>query len=219
LSDIYPVKPEIAARSYIPSREEYERLYRLSLDNPQWFWGEQAKNLSWFHPWQNVLDADYDEVDFSWFSGGRLNASFNCIDRHLEERGEQTAIIWAQDEPGAYRHITYRELKHQVCRVANVLTGPRHQARRPRLHLPRHDAGARLHDAGVRRGSAVHCALPSVFGGLQRGVSCATQSWTSACRMVVTGNEGLRGGQERSRSRRPSTKASRALSLVRGRCW
>ena len=121
MSDLYPVKPHVAARSHLNSRAEYDRLYRLSLDNPEWFWAEQAKALSWFHPWQTVFDADYDEVDFAWFSAGRLNASFNCVDRHLETLGDRTAIIWAQDEPGAYRHISYRELKHNVCRVANVL--------------------------------------------------------------------------------------------------
>jgi acetyl-CoA synthetase len=120
IETLYPVKPHVAARAHLNSLREYERLYRLSLDNPEWFWGEQAKALSWFHPWQNVLDADYEEVDFSWFSGGRLNASFNCIDRHLATQGDRTAIIWAQDEVGVYKHITYRELKHQVCRVANV---------------------------------------------------------------------------------------------------
>ena len=135
MSDLYPVKPHVAARSHLNSRAEYERLYRLSLDNPEWFWGEQAKAISWFHPWQTVFDADYDEVDFAWFSGGRLNASFNCVDRHLETLGDRTAIIWAQDEPGAYRHISYRELKHNVCRVANVLLAPRRPQGRPGLHL------------------------------------------------------------------------------------
>ena len=118
---VYPVKSHIAARAYLSSLPEYERLYRLSLDNPEWFWGEQAKAISWFHEWQTVIDADYEEVDFSWFSGGRLNASFNCVDRHLKTQGDLTAIIWVEDEVGKYKHISYRELKHNVCRVANVL--------------------------------------------------------------------------------------------------
>src|SRR5439155_18612366 len=119
--DLYPVKPHIRERAYVASLEEYQRLYRLSLDNPEWFWGEQAKAITWFHPWHKVLDADLEEIDFAWFLGGRLNACFNCVDRHLDSRAEQTAIIWAGDEPGDYRHISYRELKHNVCRVANVL--------------------------------------------------------------------------------------------------
>jgi acetyl-CoA synthetase len=121
VSERYEVKDALRARAHINSMEEYERLYRLSLDNPEWFWAEQAKRLSWFHPWTMVFDADYEEVDFSWFSGGRLNACYNCVDRHVPERGEQTAIIWASDEPGIYKHISYRELKHQVARMANVL--------------------------------------------------------------------------------------------------
>ena len=119
--DLYPVKPHIRERAHIKTMEEYQRLYRLSLDNPEWFWGEQAKTLTWFHPWQSVFDADYREVDFSWFLGGRINACFNCVDRHLPHLGDKTAIIWAQDEPGQYTHISYRELKHNVARVANVL--------------------------------------------------------------------------------------------------
>ena len=74
---------------HLKGMEEYQRLYRLSLDNPEWFWAEQAKALIWFHPWQSVFDADYDEVDFAWYSGGRLNASFNCVDRHLQRLGDR----------------------------------------------------------------------------------------------------------------------------------
>ena len=118
---LYPVKPQVAARAHLNSLQEYQRLYRLSLDSPEWFWGEQARTLDWFHPWNNVLDADYQEIDFAWYSGGRLNVCFNCVDRHLEKHGDRTAIIWAADEPGVYKHVSYRELKHQVCRVANVL--------------------------------------------------------------------------------------------------
>lgn len=103
---MHPVKEDIRARAYIKTMEEYERLYRLSMDNPEWFWGEQAKTLTWFHPWTSVLDVDYDEADFAWFSGGRLNACFNCVDRHLPALANRTAIIWAQDEPGLYTHIS-----------------------------------------------------------------------------------------------------------------
>ena len=99
-SRLVPAKQHFVARAHINSVEEYQRLYRLSLDNPEWFWAEQAQAIDWFHPWQTVFDADYDEVDFAWYSGGRLNACFNCVDRHLKERGNQTAIIWAGDEPG-----------------------------------------------------------------------------------------------------------------------
>jgi acetyl-CoA synthetase len=188
---LVPVKPGIAARSHVGSLREYERLYRLSLDNPEWFWGEQAKALSWFHPWESVLDADYDQVDFAWYSGGRLNASFNCIDRHLKAQGDRTAIVWAQDEPGAYRHISYRELKHSVCRIANVLLS--HGVKRGDrvcIYMSMIPELAFTMLACARIG-AVHSV---VFGGFS-AESLRDRIVDARCRMVVTANEGLRGGK------------------------
>jgi acetyl-CoA synthetase len=116
-----PVQPHIAANAKIRGMEEYERLYRESLRDPEGFWSERAKALTWFHPPYSTLDADLEEVDFSWFSGGRLNASFNCVDRHASATPDKVAIIWAKNEPGEYQRITFRELKHHVGRMANVL--------------------------------------------------------------------------------------------------
>jgi acetyl-CoA synthetase len=189
--DMYPVKPHVAQRAYINSMEEYQRLYRLSLDNPDWFWGEQAKAITWYHPWQRVFDADYEEVDFSWFSGGRLNASFNCIDRHLSTLGDHTAIIWAQDEPGVYTRISYGELKHQVCRVANVLL--RHGVRkgdRVCLYLTMMPELVYAMLACARIG-AIHSV---VFGGFSAD-ALRDRIVDARCKMVVTANEGLRGGK------------------------
>jgi acetyl-CoA synthetase len=188
---LVPIKPWIAARSHVGSLGEYERLYRLSLDNPEWFWGEQAKALDWFHHWESVLDADYEQVDFAWFSGGRLNVSFNCIDRHLKAHGDRTAIIWAQDEPGAYRHISYRELKHNVCRIANVLLA--HGVKRGDrvcLYMTMMPELAFTMLACARIG-AVHSV---VFGGFS-AESLRDRIVDARCRMVVTANEGLRGGK------------------------
>jgi acetyl-CoA synthetase len=189
--DIYPVKPHVAEGAHINSMAEYERLYRLSLDNPDWFWGEQAEALTWYHPWHSVFDADYEEVDFAWFSGGRLNACFNCVDRHLRDRGEQTAIIWAADEPGTYRHISYRELKHNVCRVANVLKA--HGVRRGDrvcIYMPMIPETAYAMLACARIG-AVHSV---VFGGFS-AESLRDRIVDAQCRVVLTANEGLRGGK------------------------
>ena len=83
--EIYPVKPEIARVAHVGSMEEYKRLYGLSMADPERFWAEQAETLTWFHKWSTVFDADYEEVDFGWFLGGRLNACFNCVDRHLKD--------------------------------------------------------------------------------------------------------------------------------------
>ena len=189
--DIYPVKPHVAEGAHINSMAEYERLYRLSLDNPDWFWGEQAEALTWYHPWHSVFDADYEEVDFAWFSGGRLNACFNCVDRHLRDRAEQTAIIWAADEPGTYRHISYRELKHNVCRVANVLKA--HGVRRGDrvcIYMPMIPETAYAMLACARIG-AVHSV---VFGGFS-AESLRDRIVDAQCRVVLTANEGLRGGK------------------------
>jgi acetyl-CoA synthetase len=189
--DVYPVKPHIAGRAHINSRQEYERLYRLSLDNPEWFWGEQAKGLTWFHPWHSVLDVDYEEVDFAWYSGGRLNAAFNCVDRHLPALADRTAIIWAQDEVGAYKHISYRELKHSVCRIANVLLA--HGVRkgdRVCIYMPMIPHLAYTMLACARIG-AVHSV---VFGGFS-AEALRDRIVDARCKVVVTANEGLRGGK------------------------
>ncbi len=97
-----PVKPQIAARAKVRSLEEYQEMYRRSLEQPEAFWREQA-GARLVPPPRQVLDADIEEVDFSWYAGGRLNACYNCVDRHLATRGDKTAIIWAGDEPGEYR--------------------------------------------------------------------------------------------------------------------
>ncbi|MEI7892453.1 MAG: acetate--CoA ligase [Myxococcales bacterium] len=188
---MYAVKPHIRAHAHVSSMEEYQRLYRLSLDNPEWFWGEQAKILTWFHPWTTVLDADYEEVDFAWFSGARLNACYNCVDRHIQDKGDKTAIIWAADEPGVYRHITYREMKHTVCRMANVLLA--HGVRkgdRVCIYMPMIPETAFMMLACARIG-AVHSV---VFGGFS-AESLRDRIIDAKCRVVVTANEGVRGGK------------------------
>jgi acetyl-CoA synthetase len=190
-NDTYPVKPHIAQRAYINTMEEYQRLYRLSLDNPEWFWGEQAKALTWYHPWQRVFDADYEEVDFAWFSGGRLNASFNCIDRHLSTLGSTTAIIWAQDEPDEYTHITYGNLKHHVCRVANVLLKHGvHKGDRVCIYMTMIPQLVYTMLACARIG-AIHSV---VFGGFSAD-ALRDRIVDARCKVVVTANEGMRGGK------------------------
>ena len=207
--DLFSVKPHIRERAHIKTMEEYQRLYRLSLDNPEWFWGEQAKSLTWFHPWQSVFDADYKEVDFSWFSGGRLNACFNCVDRHLPHLGDKTALIWAQDEPGVYTHITYRDLKHQVARVANVLlhNGVK-KGDRVCIYLTMIPELVYTMLACARIG-AVHSV---VFGGFS-AESLRDRIVDAHCKVVVTANEGLRGGK-RVPLKRTVDRAIEGMSLV-----
>ena len=189
--DIYPVQPHIRERAHLQSMAEYEQMYRRSLDDPSGFWAEQAKRLEWFHPWNTVFDADYEEVDFSWFSGGRLNACFNCVDRHLETRGEQTAIIWAADEPGVYRHISYRELKHHVCRLANVLLAHGiKKGDRVCIYMPMIPETVYAMLACARIG-AVHSV---VFGGFS-SEALRDRIVDARCKLLVTANEGMRGGK------------------------
>ncbi|MCC7012400.1 MAG: acetate--CoA ligase [Planctomycetes bacterium] len=189
--DIFPVKSHVKERAHVHSLQQYERMYRQSIDNPARFWSEQAKAIDWFHPWTTVFDADYSEVDFAWFSGGRLNACYNCVDRHLETRGEQTAIIWAADEPGVYRHISYRELKHNVCRLANVLLAQGvKKGDRVCIYMPMIPEAVYAMLACARIG-AVHSV---VFGGFS-AEALRDRIVDARCKVLITANEGLRGGR------------------------
>ena len=192
MPDVYDVKPRIRERAHIQSMEEYQRLYRRSLEEPAVFWAEQADILDWFHPWHTVFDADYEEVDFGWYLGGRLNACFNCVDRHIEKHGEKTAIIWAADEPGVYRHVSYRELKHNVCKLANVLLA--HGVKkgdRVCIYMPMIPETAFAMLACARIG-AVHSV---VFGGFSAD-SLRDRILDAGCKVLITANEGSRGGKK-----------------------
>ncbi|HSS77066.1 MAG TPA: acetate--CoA ligase [Thermoanaerobaculia bacterium] len=186
-----PVKPHIAERAHIKSLAEYQQMYRRSVEQPDEFWREMSGIVDWYYPPRNVVDVDFDEVDFAWFSGGRLNACYNCVDRHLATKGEQTAIIWAGDEPGDYRYITYREIKHNVARIANVLLS--HGVRkgdRVCIYLPMIPELAYSMLACARIG-AVHSV---VFAGFS-AESLRDRILDAGCKVVFTANEGLRGGR------------------------
>ncbi|PJA76617.1 acetate--CoA ligase [bacterium CG_4_9_14_3_um_filter_65_15] len=190
-SEVYGPNPDVAATSHIGTMEEYQRLYRLSLDDPETFWAKQAEGLTWFHPFRQVFDNDYGNVDFSWFLGGRLNACYNCVDRHLGDKADQDALIWVKDEPGEYEHITYRQLKHSVARVANVLKA--HGVRkgdRVAIYMPMIPELAYTMLACARIG-AIHSII---FGGFS-SEAIRDRILDAECRLVVTANEGLRGGK------------------------
>ena len=186
-----PVKKHIAERAHIASLEHYRMLYRRSLEDAEGFWREQAERLSWFHPPTTIFDHDPREVDFSWFGGGRLNACFNCVDRHLGERGDKPAILWVGDEPGDYRSLSYRDLKHLVARIANVLLA--HGVRRGdrvAVYLPMIPELAATMLACARIG-AVHSV---VFAGFS-AEALRGRILDAGAKVVVTANEGLRGGK------------------------
>ncbi|HEV3339184.1 MAG TPA: acetyl-coenzyme A synthetase N-terminal domain-containing protein, partial [Pirellulales bacterium] len=118
-SRVFPPSAEFAAQANIKSEEDYNRLWTRAKDDPAGFWGEMAANLHWFRKWDKVLDGTMPNT--KWFVGGKLNASYNCLDRHLETwRKNKAAIIW-EGEPGDSRVLRYQDLYREVCRFANVL--------------------------------------------------------------------------------------------------
>ena len=118
---VYKVPSDVAKRAFIDA-EKYQEIYARSINESDIFWGEQAEEfLTWFSKWDKVQQWDYNDVNIKWFTKAKLNVSYNCLDRHLEKRGDQIAIIWEGDEPDIDKRITYRELHAEVCKLANVL--------------------------------------------------------------------------------------------------
>ena len=185
------VKPRIAENAHIQSLEEYRQLYQDSLENPEAFWLEQAESLDWFHPPEGAGGGDFEAVDISWFAGGQLNASYNCVDRHADAHPEKTAIIWAADEPGEYTHISYLELQRRVGRLANVFKA--HgvgRGDRVCIYLPMIPELAVAMLACARIG-AIHSV---VFAGFS-AESLRDRILDAGCKLLITANEGLRGGK------------------------
>ncbi|MEM1180196.1 MAG: acetate--CoA ligase [Acidobacteriota bacterium] len=186
-----PVKEDLARHAKVSSLDAYQEQYRESIEDPVGFWSRQAERLTWFHKPTAAGHWDYGQVDFSWYGGGKLNASVNCVDRHAEATPDRTAIIWAADAPGEYEHISYRQLQRRVARMANVLKA--HGVRRGDrvcIYLPMIPALAETMLACARLG-AVHSI---VFAGFSAD-SLRDRILDAQCEVVVTANEGLRGGR------------------------
>jgi len=188
----YQVPEAIKKNAHI-SNEQYLEMYQQSIDHPDEFWAEQAEAfVSWFKRWDKVQSGGYeDDVNLKWFEGAKLNVSYNCLDRHLQTRGDQTAIIWEGDDPDVSKSITYKELHEEVCRFANVLK-----------------------DRGVRKGDCISIYMPMVpeaavamlactrigavhsivFGGFSPE-ALKGRILDSDCQVVITADEGLRGGK------------------------
>jgi acetyl-CoA synthetase len=185
------VKPEIAARALV--REEgYRAMAARAAADPDGFWIEQTRRLDWMKAPTRVLSGGFsDDVRVRWFEDGTLNAAANCLDRHLARRGDQVAIIWEGDDPNESRHVTYRELHEQVCRLANVLKsfGVR-KGDRVCIYLPMVVEAAVAMLACARIG-AVHTV---VFGGFSPD-SLANRILDAGARVLITADEGRRGGR------------------------
>ncbi|EIJ41173.1 acetate--CoA ligase [Beggiatoa alba B18LD] len=188
---VYDVLPQAAANAYI-NAEQYKEMYARSVNDSDNFWAEQAdKFVSWFKKWDKVQDWNYHEGKINWFVGGKLNVSYNCLDRHLEKRGDQVAIIWEGDNPASDKKITYRELHEKVCRLANVLKAQGvKKGDRVCIYLPMIPEAAVAMLACARIG-AVHSI---VFGGFSPE-ALKDRVLDSGCEVVITADEGLRGGR------------------------
>ncbi|TNF51629.1 MAG: acetate--CoA ligase [Gammaproteobacteria bacterium] len=190
---IYPVPADIAATAHI-NAEQYEAMYQRSIDDPNGFWAEQANTfVTWSKPFDKVMDYSYnpDNLYIKWFEGGQLNVSYNCLDRHLDSRGDQVAIIWEGDDPNVDKKITYRELHADVCKLANVLKSKGvKKGDRVCIYLPMIPEAAVAMLACTRIG-AVHSI---VFGGFSPD-SLRDRVLDADCRLIITADESVRGGR------------------------
>ncbi|HHZ69108.1 MAG TPA: acetate--CoA ligase [Methylococcaceae bacterium] len=188
---IYPINSDIASQAHI-SEAEYDTLYQQSITRPEQFWADQAELfLDWSQPWHTVLDYDYPQGYIRWFEGGQLNVSYNCLDRHLATRGDQTALIWEGDNPAIDRKLSYKELHHQVCKSANVLKSLGiKKGDRICIYLPMIIESAAVILACTRIG-AVHSI---VFGGFS-AEALRERINDSDCKLLICSDESNRGGK------------------------
>ena len=193
MSSNHPVSPEFAARARVKA-DDYTRLYAESVRDPAGFWGRIGKRLDWIKPYTQVKDVSFaaDNLHIRWYHDGELNLSANCLDRHLAARGDKTAILWEGDDPDESRAISYRDLHAQVCRCANLLRNLGVQkGDRVTIYLPMIPEAAVAMLACARIG-AVHTV---VFGGFSPD-SLAGRIADSTSKVVITADEGLRGGKK-----------------------
>ena len=188
-----PVPDEWKKRAIIDA-EKYRNMYEASVNDPESFWRREGLRIDWMKPYTKVKNTSFDphNVSIKWFEDGTLNASVNCVDRHLEERGDQVAIIWEGDEPTDQKSITYRELHGEVCRFANVLKAQGvKKGDRVTIYMPMIPEAAYAMLACARIG-AIHSV---VFGGFSPD-SLAGRIVDCDSNCVITADEGVRGGRK-----------------------
>jgi len=189
---IYPVPEDWASTAYV-NRAQYEEMYRQSIENPDEFWRHHGYRIDWIKPYSKVKHTSYDphNVDIRWYEDGTLNVCANCVDRHLETRGDQVAILWEGDEPDMDLKITYRQLHERVCRFANVLKNLGiKKGDRVTIYLPMIPEAAYAMLACARIG-AIHSV---VFGGFSPD-ALAGRINDCDSNLVITADEGVRGGR------------------------
>ncbi|MED5462792.1 MAG: acetate--CoA ligase, partial [Pseudomonadota bacterium] len=188
----YEVPSDVAGRAHVDA-EGYQATYRRSVEDNEGFWAEQAGRIDWLRPFSRVKDVSYakDDLHIRWYYDGTLNACYNCVDRHLNARGDQVAIIWEGDDPAVDLKITYRELHARVCRFANVLKeiGAK-KGDRITIYMPMIPEAAVAMLACARIG-AVHSV---VFGGFSPE-ALAGRIHDCECNIVITADQGVRGAK------------------------
>ena len=193
MSSTYPVPDNVAEQAWIDAAG-YQKMYEQSVADPESFWAEHGKRIHWFKPYSQVKDVSYGpgEVKIRWFHDGTTNVAHNCIDRHLDTKKNDTAIIWEGDSPSDHKHITYGELYEEVCRLANAMkaNGVK-KGDRVTLYLPMIPEAAYAMLACARIG-AIHSV---VFGGFSPD-ALAGRIRDCGSTFVVTADEGLRGGRK-----------------------
>ncbi len=187
----YPPSDYAKQRAHL-SKDQYQDLYQKSIEAPEVFWPEMANEfLTWSEPWQQLTESNLTDGTAGWFIGGKLNACFNCVDRHLPQRAQQTAILWEGDDPSQEAHITYQDLHQRVCQLANLLVqrGVK-KGDRVCLYMPMIPEAAYAMLACARIG-AIHSV---VFGGFSPQ-ALQDRILDSDCQTVITADEGVRGGK------------------------
>jgi len=187
----YPVSEKAKAHTFIDSAT-YDAMYKQSIEQPDVFWAEQAKEfIDWYKPWDSVSKVDLKNSEISWFTGAKLNVSYNCIDRHLETKADKTAIIFEGDNPNDDLKVTYQELHDNVCRLANLLKerGVK-KGDRVCLYMPMIPEITYAMLACARIG-AIHSVI---FGGFSTE-SIKARVLDAECAVIITADESLRGGK------------------------
>jgi acetyl-CoA synthetase len=189
---LFPVPEDLAQEAWIDEPKYFE-LYEKSLADPESFWREEGKRLHWITPYRKVKNASFTgDVRIRWYEDGTLNASYNCIDRHLATRADQTAILWEGDSPREHKHVSYAELHENVCRFANVLkTKGVKKGDRVTIYLPMIPEAVYAMLACARIG-AIHSV---VFGGFSPE-SLVGRIQDCGSEIVITADEGLRAGRK-----------------------
>ncbi|MEW6753768.1 MAG: acetate--CoA ligase [Candidatus Latescibacterota bacterium] len=195
MSEVHPPAPSFSRRAHISSMEQYRQDYERSICDPEGYWAEKAEEFHWYGKWNRVLSYNYDmdkgPISIKWFEGGKTNIVYNCLDRHLDQRGDQVAIIWEGNEPGEDARFTYRQLHQEVCRFANVLKSRGvKRGDRVSIYLPMIPELAIAMMACARIG-AIHSI---VFGGFS-AESLADRIADATCTTLVTANGTFRGAK------------------------